>query len=131
MKFLLPWHKKTSYRSLLWLESKCVPGVKFSLRKVSLSQRLELSARIRKLTLQNEFLRAGELTDQMEAATADLLVQKLYVEWAVVEIDGLRIDGKTASVELLIQRGPETLVSEMTAAIRNSLELSDAERKNY
>jgi hypothetical protein len=82
------------------------------------------------LTLRNEFLRAGPLTDQLEASIADLLVKKLYVEWAVVELKGLNIDGHAASVALLIDQGPEALVSEIADAIRAHLELSDSERKN-
>jgi hypothetical protein len=66
----------------------------------------------------------------VEAAAADLLVQKLYMEWAVAEIDGLRIDGEPVSVVLLIERGPESLVAEIAGAIRTQLELSDTERKN-
>jgi hypothetical protein len=138
MKLLSRWRKgeegtdsrRRSYESLLWLESELFPGVEFSLRQISLSQRIELSSRVRQLTLRTEFLRAGQLADQLEAAMADLLVQKLYVEWAVVDLKGLKIDGRTASIALLVERGPETLVSEITDAIRTHLELSDAERKN-
>jgi hypothetical protein len=89
-----------------------------------------LTAKVRELTLQHEFLRAGDLSNQLDANMADLLVQKLYVEWAVTAIRGLRIDGVPASVGLLIEKGPEHLVAEMAAAIRTQLELSDAERKN-
>ena len=130
MKLLSRWRKQGSYESLLWLESERFPGVDFSIRKISLSQRIDLSSRIRELTLKNEFLKAGELTDQLEASMADLLVRKLYVEWAVVDLKGLKIDGRPASVELLIERGPEELVNEMAEAIRSHLELSDEERKN-
>jgi hypothetical protein len=131
MKLFSRWRKQAPYQSLLWLESESFPGVSFSLRKVSLSQRIDLSSRIRELTIRNEFLRAGQLTDQLEAGIADLMAQKLYVEWAVAAIQGLRIDGEQASVAKLIEDGPETLVAEMACAIRSHLELSDAERKNF
>ena len=135
MKFLSRWRNSafpgsTSYESQLWLESEILPGVEFSLRKISLSQRIELSSRVRDLTLRNEFLRTGGPKDQLEASVADLLVQKLYVEWAVVDLRGLRIDGQPASVGLLLERGPESLVREIVDAIYANLELSDAERKN-
>jgi hypothetical protein len=134
MKSFWRWRRASNglrYESLLWLESESFPGVEFSLRKISLSQRIDLSARVRELTLRNEFLRAGELEDQLEASVADLLVQKLYVEWAVVDLRGLTIDGQTASVAGLIERGPEALVTEIAEAIRTHLELTDAERKNF
>jgi hypothetical protein len=130
MKFSLLWPKCKSYDSRLWLDSTTIPGVRFSIRKVSLGQRIELSSRIRELTLKNEFLRAGELQDNLEANLADLLVQKLYVEWATEGIEGLRINGKQGSVTMLIEYGPEELVAEIACAARSQLELSDAERKN-
>jgi hypothetical protein len=134
MNLLSRWLKPDSaagYQSLLWLESELFPGVEFSIRKISLAQRIELSSRVRELTLKNDFLRAGEPANQLEAAIADLLVEKLYVEWAVADLKGLRIDGRPASVELLIELGPEALVREMAEAIRSHLELSDSERKNF
>ncbi len=131
MNCLSHWLKTTSYQSLLWLESECFPGVEFSLRKISLAQRIDLSARARELTLRNEFLKAGPLADNLEAAMANALVEKLYVEWAVSDIRGLKIDGEPASVNLLLQRGPEALVHEMADAIRQHLDLSETERKNF
>jgi len=119
------------YQSRLWLESETFPGVEFSVRKISLAQRIELSSRVRDLTLKNEFLQSGEPAEQVEARLADLMVHKLYVEWAVSDLKGLRIDGQAASVSDLIERGPETLVREMAEAIYWHLELSEAERKNF
>jgi hypothetical protein len=130
MNFLSRWHKSPSYESLLWLESEVMPGVEFSIRKISLSQRLDLTARIRQLTVQHEFLRAGNLSDQLEANMAELIVQKLYVEWAVAAVRGLRIDGEAASLGLVLERGPEELVAEMATAIRSHLGLTDEDRKN-
>jgi len=122
---------EASYASLLWVDSSRFPGVKFRIRKISLRQRIELSARVRDLTLRNEFLKAGELTDQLEAAHADLLVQRLYLEWALVDIKGITIDGKPVSVGSLIESGPEDLAIEIGTATRAGLELSDLERKNF
>lgn len=124
------WRKSNDYKSLLWLESTALAGVRFCIRKMSLGQRIDLSSRVRALTQRNEFLRAGDPGDQVEAALADLLVQKLYVEWALTDIHGLQIDGKPCSIGLLIERGPEALIDEIAAAIRAQLEFSDAERKN-
>ena len=130
MSFLSRWRSAPSYQSLLWLESEVIEGVEFSIRKISLAQRIELTARIRELVLRNEFLKTGNVSDQLEAGMADLMVQKLYVEWAVAGVRGLRIDGEAASVRLLIERGPEELVAEMASSIRTHLALTDEERKN-
>ncbi len=131
MKWLSHWRKQLDYSSLLRLESDLFPGVEFSLRRISLAQRIELASRVRELTLRNEFLRAGSMNDQVEAGIADLLVRKLYLEWAVAELKGLKIDGKPGSLNLLIDHGPELLTGEIFDAIREHLELSETERKNF
>jgi hypothetical protein len=114
----------------LRFESESFAGVEFSIRKVSLLQRIELVAKVRELTLNHEFLRAGDPKDQLEATISELLVQRLYLEWGVVDLRGLTIDGEAASVQLLIERGPEALAAEISGAIRTHLEFSETERKN-
>jgi hypothetical protein len=120
-----------SYASLSWHSSKRIEGVCFAIRRVSLAQRLELNKRVRELTLRHEFLKAGPATDQLEAAWADLLVRKLYVEWGLARLEGLSIDGETATLELLIEKGPEELVDEIVSVIQEEIGLSEEERKNF
>jgi hypothetical protein len=79
----------------------------------------------------DEFLRAGDAADQVEAGLADLLVRKLYVEWGLVEIEGLEIDGAAATPQLLIDAGPEELTDEIAASIQGELSLTEEERKNF
>jgi hypothetical protein len=119
-----------THSSLAWLESQTMPGVRFAVRRISLAHRLELTRRLRELTLRYEFLNAGETSDQLEAAMSDLLVRKLYIEWGLTEIQGLVIDGEPATTALLIQKGPENLTGEIIAAIRQEIELTEDERKN-
>jgi hypothetical protein len=121
----------TNYDSLIWLESELFPGVEFSIRKISLAQRIELTSRVRDLTLKNDFLKAGEPADQLDARLADLMTEKLYLEWAVVEVKGLAVDDQEATVDLVIRHGPEALVREMAEAIHAQMELSETERKNF
>jgi hypothetical protein len=123
--------KGTSYSSLSWHNSTTAAGVRFAIRRISLAQRLELNQRVRELTLRHEFLKGGSMTDQLEAACADLLVRKLYVEWGLAGLEGFSIDGQTATVELLIDKGPEDLVDEVVAAIQEEIGLSEEERKNF
>jgi hypothetical protein len=104
--------------------------VRFAVRKASLLQRIELTSRIKELTLHHEFLKAGDIPDQLDATMADLLVRRLYLEWGLSQISGLRIDGDPAGVESLIERGPEPFVEEILAAIKAELDLSEDERKN-
>ncbi len=119
-----------SYSSLVWRESSSWPGVHFAIRRASLSQRIDLTRRMREVTLKNEFLRAGDTADQLQAALADLLARRLYIEWGLAEVKGLSIDGLPANVDLLIEKGPEKLLEEVISTIRSETELSEEERKN-
>jgi hypothetical protein len=130
MKLPSRLHRQQGYSSLLRYESKVMQGVKYAIRRVSLSQRIELTKKARELSIRHEFLRAGDAADQLEASLADLLVRRLYLEWGLAELSGLRMDGQRATVELLIEKGPEPLSEEIIAAIRAQLGLSEEERKN-
>lgn len=130
MKFQLHSPKQVGYSSTDWRESEAFPGVKYCIRKISLAQRIELTSRARALASRYEFLRAGDAADQLEASLADLMTQKLYLEWGLAEIRDLRIDGEIATIEMAIERGPEALSNEMAAAIQAELTLSEEERKN-
>jgi hypothetical protein len=131
MKLTSPSPSEVSYSSLSWHESKTIEGVRFAIKRVSLAQRLELNRRVRELTLQYEFLKAGPAADQLEATWADLLVRKLYAEWGLAGLEGLSIDGETATVELLIDKGPEELVDEVVSVLQEGIGLSEEERKNF
>jgi hypothetical protein len=85
---------------------------------------------VRELTLRYEFLRAGDAAEQLEATLSDLLVRKLYLEWGLAAIEGLCIDGQSATIASTIESGPESLADEIVAAIRAESGLSDDERKN-
>ncbi len=129
-KSLLRSHKETDYASVVWHESRCLERVSFSVRRPSLAQRIELTGRVRELTLKHEFLKAGDASENIEAALSELLVHKLYVEWGLAEIQGLRIDGNPADTERLIERGPEELIHEIVIAIKAECGLTEDERKN-
>lgn len=121
----------TDYVSTAWLNSKTTPGVRFRIRRVSLASRIELTRRMRELTLRYEFLKAGDAADQLEASLSELLVQQLLIEWGLVEIEGLSINGEPGKLADLIENGPEPLSDEIATAVREQLGLSDEERKNF
>jgi hypothetical protein len=81
--------------------------------------------------MRNEFLRAGDAPEQLEASLADLLVRRLYIEWGLAELTGLSVDEEPATVEVLIDKGPEALADEIISAVREQLSLSEEERKNF
>jgi hypothetical protein len=131
MKFPSRLRKQSSYASLLWSESETIRGVRYAIRRVSLSQRIELTKKARELSLRYDFLRAGDAADRLEASLADLLIRRLYLAWGLAELTGLEIDEQPATVEVLIDKGPEGLANEIVAAIRGQLGLSEEERKNF
>jgi len=119
------------YSSVVWRESAIIPNIQFAVRRASLLQRIELTRRLRELTLHNEFLNAGGTPDQLQASLSDLQARKLYLEWGLAEVKGLSIDGVLADADLLIAKGPENLLEEMISAIRSETQLSEDERKNF
>lgn len=131
MKFISRSPKPASYESVTWHESKAAAGACYATRRVSLAQRIELTSRVRELTDKYEFLKAGDGADQLEASLAELLTRRLYIEWGLSEIKGIAIDGEPATVESVIERGPETLTEEIVGAIQAELGLSEEERKNF
>lgn len=130
MRFTSLLRKSCNYESLTWHASTTVQGVRFATRRVSLGQRIELTRKARELSLKYEFLTAGESSDQVEASLSDLLVKRLYLEWGLAELSGLTIDGERATVNILIEKGPDALSNEIIDRIKADLELSEEERKN-
>jgi hypothetical protein len=131
MNFISRLRSASAYESVRWHDSRTLPGVRFGVYKVSLGRRMELIRHVRELCLRHEFLRAGDTAEQSEATLGDHLVRKLYVEWGLAAIDGLSIDGQTATVDTLIQTGPEELADEVIERIRHELGLTEQERKNF
>ena len=139
MKF--PWHSDKgkagdgsaggNYASDAVVKSRVVPGVTFTISKMSFGRRVELMRRIRELARRAEFLAAGEASgDKMDAALLHAEMERLYVAWGVKAIVGLAVDGLVAGPELLTEAGPEGLFREALAAVRRETGLSAEERKN-
>jgi hypothetical protein len=130
MRFTSPLLKQIKYSSSEWRDSQNVPGVRYTFRKISLGQRIDLTRRVRELCLRDEFLKAGDAGEKLESILSDLIIKKLYLEWAAVKVEGLRIDGQQPTVDLLVDRGPEALTDEIIEEITVELGLTEAERKN-
>ena len=130
MNWLSVLRKTSGYSSVSWHASETMPGVRYAIRRVSLRQRIELTEKVRDLTMKYEFLMSGDASSQVEAALSDLLVTKLYLEWGLEKLEGLSIDGKPATAPLLIQSGPENLADEIVLQIQAESSLTDDEAKN-
>ncbi len=123
--------KSVTYASMVQFNSKSCPGVTFAVKRISLARRLELLEKLRAITLRQEFLDAGGDGERLEAAIGNQETNRLLLEWGLARIDGLLIDGVGASVDTLIESGPEELSLEIVAAVQSLMGLSEDERKNF
>ncbi len=119
------------YESTVVVESKISPGVKYTIARMSFGRRLELGRRIRKLTETLEFLNADDdPRGKMDAGLLNCEVERIYLLWGLLGIDGLEFDEAAATPETLAEVGPEDLFREALEAVKAECGLSDAERKN-
>lgn len=119
------------YWSYRIVESKTFPGVRLKVRKISFGRRIELLKQVAALASKAEYANAS--TDPQEKLEGALLqgeIDRAYLEWGLAGIEGLKIDGENASVEKLINEGPEQLCAEALEAVRREFGLSEEEEKN-
>lgn len=119
------------YESTVKLESSGFPGVKFAIAKMSFGRRLELTRQVRELSRRFDFLQAsGTAAERIEAGVITAEVDRLYLLWGLVSVEGMEIDGEAATVERMLEAGPEELCREILAAIKSECGLTEDERKN-
>jgi hypothetical protein len=120
-----------NYDSTISIDSQAAPGVRFAIHRISFGRRMELSRRVREISRKAEFLAAGnELHEKIEANILAQEIDAMYLEWGLVSVEGLTIDGEPATVARLLEKGPEDLTREMARAIKEQCGLSEPERKN-
>lgn len=126
-----PGAPEARHESSQVMESRRMPGVRYRIARISFGRRTELIRRIRDLARQAEYHSAGEsVPDKIEAALLEREIQRVYVEWGLMGIEGLQIDGEPATPATLFERGPEELLREIALAIQRECTLSEEERKN-
>ena len=119
------------FESSVRVESRILPGVWYSVQRMSFARRMELTRRIRELAERVEFLNAGESPkEKLDAALLSAEIDRIYVLWGLTEVGGLELDGTSATPESLVSTGPEGLFQEALAAIKAACGLSEDERKN-
>jgi hypothetical protein len=105
--------------------------VRFEIRRMSLARRIQLAQSIRELAQRLEFHQAGEtVNEQVEAAAIAMGIDRAYLEWGLVRLEGMRIDGRQATAGTLFSAGPEDLTREIVNRIKSECGLTDDERKN-
>jgi len=119
------------WASAHWRESKAAPGVRYKTVKMTLARRRDLTSRVRTMLNKARFHAAsGEAEEQMEASLLAVDTDRMLLDWGLLEVEGLRIDGAAASVRSLIDAGPEELCREIAEQIRRDCQLTEQERKN-
>jgi hypothetical protein len=120
-----------SWQSRKMVASASQPGVEFVIARMTFGRRIELMRRVRDLAARLEYFEAGQdAKNGMEASLLGAEIDRIYVLWGVEEIRGLELDHEPATVESLIDRGPEELFLEALTAVRVECGLSETERKN-
>jgi hypothetical protein len=119
------------YESTETIASKVCEGVSFTITRMTFGRRVDLMRRVRQLNGQFEFERAGSgIEDRLQASLTAAAIDELYLSWGLVAVEGLEVDGRTATPESLILCGPEKLCHEIISAIKRECALTEAERKN-
>ncbi len=120
-----------AWESSVECSSAVYPGVRFRIARISFGRRVDLAGRLQALAQRIEFLEAGGgIGERLEAAALANEIDRVYAEWALIEVSGLLIDGEPATPSSLLERGPLPLASEAIAAIKRECGLSEVERKN-
>ena len=120
-----------AYESTVRIESQSCPGVTFRVVRMSFARRLDLFRRIREISANLPFLEASsEFRERVEASALGQQIEELYMRWGLAGIDRFTIDGEPATLDLLIEKGPDELCKEIVSAIKSQCGLSEEERKN-
>ncbi len=94
-------------------------------------RRHRLMQELRALASEEAFHRADdEATSDIAAAELQARIDEKAIRTALLAIEGLSIDGEEATVESLIENGPESLAREIAEAIAEESSLTEDERKN-
>jgi hypothetical protein len=119
------------YESVAWFDSDAIPGVRVAVARMSFGRRVELVRKLREIGRKAEFLEAGtDAREKLEGAVLAGDVDRAYLEWGLADVEGFSVDGETATVEVLIEKGPVTLALEILGKVKAECGLSEDERKN-
>jgi len=106
-------------------------GVTFTIRRMTLRQRIYLLTDLHALYREHDFSKAGtSQADRINAHLSSLRIDEIFLRWGVLAIEGLSVDGKRLCVEDLAEYAPEGLVREILFRIRESIALDPGDEKN-
>jgi hypothetical protein len=124
-------HSGEQYGSWVWFEAESRPGVRFGIVRISFGRRIDPARRIREIGRKAEFLEAAsDAREKLEASVLAVEIDRAYLEWGLMGVEGIEIDGAAATPATLIETGPIELAVEILKRIKSECGLTDAERKN-
>ena len=119
------------YDSALWFDAESAGGVRYAIARLTFGRRLDLARRIREIGRKAEFLAAGtDAREKLEAAVVGAEVDRAYLEWGLLAVEGLTIDGEPATPQAVVDKGPLELATEILGRVKLECGLSEGERKN-
>ena len=117
--------------SRAWFDADTLEGVRYEIVRVSFGRRIELARRIREIGRKMEYLEAGnDAREKLEATVLAAEIDRAYLEWGLISVEGLAIDGEAATPETLVDRGPVELAMEILGRIKAECGMTEDERKN-
>ena len=120
-----------NYESFVDCESKTIPGIRYRVARMSFARRLDLTRRVRDLLAKLVFLEAGkDAREEVAATLLKLEIDSLYLQWGLIAVEGLQVDGASPVPFELVSGGPEGLAREVIDRIKSETGLSELERKN-
>ena len=120
-----------AYESTAWFDAESRQGVRYAVARISFGRRIELARRIREIGRKLEFLEAAsDAREKLEATVLAGEIDRAYLEWGLIGVEGLEIDGVAATPLTLIETGPADLANEILTRIKAECGLSEDERKN-
>jgi hypothetical protein len=124
-------HSVKGWESRVWFEAEAMDGVRYEIVRVSFGRRIELARRIREIGRKMEYLEAGnDARETLEATVLAAEIDRAYLEWGLIAVEGLEIDGAAATPETLVDQGPVELAMEILRRIKSECGMTEDERKN-
>ena len=124
-------HSDRCYESSAWFSAENYTGVRYAVARVSFGRRIDLARRIREIGRKMEYLEAAsDVREKLEATVLAAEIDRAYLEWGLIAVEGLEIDGAAATPATLIETGPAELAMEILARIKGECGLAEDERKN-
>src|ERR1017187_2042763 len=112
-------HSGREWESRVGFDAEAVAGVRYEIVRVSFGRRIELARRIREIGRRMEYLEAGsDARETLEATVLSAEIDRAYLDWGLLTVEGLQIDGVVATPEALVDRGPVELAMEILRRIK-------------